>query len=333
MDTVVRMRKSNPPHLLDKVRSQSKFVADSAKLVKIRYDKIANYTDSLPFELIDNPPLDSEVHLLNQGERTLLFFLALESINFGSGYFPHLEKEDINSGYFTIASRLKQYFEAKGEVTATNLIQLTATDCATIFLDVRQDDKNLKELMGWFADSLNQLGRFVLERFKGDFLALIKSVEHSAVQLVTLLTAIPSFRDFSIYRNQEIPILKRAQITVADLSLAFDNQGLGHFYDLEELTIFADNMVPFVLQQDGILEYDEGLYNKINNQVFIPSGSEEEVEIRACAIHAVELIKEQAIKNGISCSSKDLDYLLWNRGLEQPYVHNSVKHLTKSMFY
>jgi len=34
------------------------------------------------------------------------FFLTLDAINFGSGYFPHLGKRPGMSGYFTAAASL-----------------------------------------------------------------------------------------------------------------------------------------------------------------------------------------------------------------------------------
>ena len=54
----------------------------------------------------------------------------------------------------------------------------------------------------------------------------------------------------------DVPFYKRAQLTAADLSLAFDGKGLGSFEDLDQLTIFADNLVPHVLRVDKVLLYE-----------------------------------------------------------------------------
>ena len=56
----------------------------------------------------------------------------------------------------------------------------------------------------------------------------------------------------------------------ADLALAFGNQGWGKFHDLDELTIFADNLVPHVLRVDGVLAYDGHLARQIEGQELIP---------------------------------------------------------------
>ncbi len=88
-----------------------------------------------------------------------------------------------------------------------------------------------------------------------------------------------------------------------------------HANDIGRLTIFADNLVPHVLRLDGVLRFDEGLVARIERAELIDHGSPEEVEIRACAVHAVELI---AAERPDACAA-DLDKFLWNRGQWERY--------------
>jgi len=117
-----------------------------------------------------------------------------------------------------------------------------------------QDPNNtrVQELMGKFAQALNQLGRLVLERYGGKYTALVESAGESAEELLRLFSAMTFFNDFEVWHGRRIPFYKRAQLTAADLALAFDHRGWGHFRDLDELTIFADNLVPHVLRLDGV---------------------------------------------------------------------------------
>lgn len=108
----------------------------------------------------------------------------------------------------------------------------------------------------------------------------------------------PLFNDVERYHGLEVPFFKRAQLTAADLHLAFQGQGLGHFTDLDQLTIFADNLVPHVLRIDKVLRYEDDLAARIDREEPIPAGSPEEVEIRACAVHAVELLVEHPAHRG-----------------------------------
>ncbi|RWV82143.1 hypothetical protein GW17_00056385 [Ensete ventricosum] len=81
-------------------------------------------------------------------------------------------------------------------------------------------------------------------------------------------------------------------IFVADLWGAFKGEGYGKFNDISSLTIFADYIIPAVLRQLGILKYSSTLSDSIDSKIEVCAGSEEEVEIRACSVYAVEKMRE-----------------------------------------
>jgi len=319
-------------NIFEEIRHKTRLVAEAAQFITIEYDQLAAYAKSLPIENIANPPLDEACHYLGHKEATLLYFLTLEAINFGSGYFPHLKNSVEGSGYFTVAKAWKTYFEKNAPITAVDLTQLTTQDCLTIFGQSKANEA-IVELMGFFATALNQVGFFLIKKFEGKVRLMFESVHHSAEGLVNLLIQIPCFQDFATYGDLRVPILKRPQIAVADISLAFGNRGLGYFKDLNQLTIFADNMVPHVLRCDGILRYEASLANIIDNQELVEAGSEMEIEIRACAIHTVELLREKFKAMGYDFTPVDLDYLLWNRGQADFYETTYPIHLTRTIFY
>lgn len=140
------------------------------------------------------------------------------------------------------------------------------------------------------------------------------------------------FNDVESYEELQVPFFKRAQITAADLSLAFDNQGPGQFNDLHHLTMFADNLVPHVLRIDNVLRYNDALAARIDQSELIPAGSTEEVELRACAVHAVELLVSELASLGQRLTSMEVDNLLWNRGQQSEYKA-FPRHRTRSVFY
>ena len=277
------------------------------------------------------PVLDPRYHYLGEPEGTLAFVLTLDAINLGSGYFPHLRKRPGLSGYFTVASALKERFDAGGPFDAAELERLTAADCAALF-GQEPDNGPVAELMGLFATALNDLGRFLRVRFGGRFGGPVEAAGQSAERLIALLAEMPFFRDVQRYEHLEVPLFKRAQLTAADLALAFDGRGLGRFDDLDRLTIFADNLVPHVLRIDGVLRYDQGLAARIDAGELIPPGSPEEVEIRAGAVHAVELLVAALQGAGREATSMRLDYLLWNRGQESSYKARP-RHRTRTVYY
>ncbi|MGB5746974.1 MAG: queuosine salvage family protein [Desulfobacterales bacterium] len=317
--------------IFDRIRTSCRKVAKRASRVKINYSRIPAYAASLPVEIVARPQLDPDCHYLGKKADTVNFLLTLNTINFGSGYFPHLRKRTGMSGYFTMASSLNDAYKIKGPLSAGKLAEITAEECTVIF-DQDPGNKIAMELMQHFSTALNDLGRFVRDRFNGSFTDLVESTESSAWRLVQLLKMMPCFNDVASYDELEVLFYKRAQIIAADLSLAFQGRGWGHFEDLDQMTIFADNLVPHVLRIDGILIYEASLLDRINSGDLIPAGSPEEVEIRACAVHAVELIKNEIAQEGEVITSPAIDNYLWNRG-QQPEYKAEPRHRTRCLFY
>jgi Potential Queuosine, Q, salvage protein family len=323
--------------VFDEIRDAASRVAERARFVKIDEVRLREYAAVLPLGEIENPVLDSGAHLLGRGSETLAFFIVLDAVNFGSGWFPKLRKRPGCSGYFTVARSLTDWFRAEGAPAAGPLAATTPADCARIF-GQDADDPEVGELMALFACGLSDLGRLLLTSYAGSFERLVESAEASAARLVEALAAMPLYRDVSAYGDAaagsgfEVPFYKRAQLTCADLWLAFGGEGWGRFDDVESLTIFADNLVPHVLRLDRVLAYDPGLAARIDSGQLIAPGSPEEVEIRACAVAAVERISAELARLGRPVSPRRLDYWLWNRG-GRPEFKAVPRHRARTPFY
>lgn len=127
---------------------------------------------------------------------------------------------------------------------------------------------------------------------------------------------------------------KRAQILTADLYSAFiELDPPIVLKNASELTMFADYRVPQILREIGIFEYAHSLEESIDNKKEIAANSEEEIEIRANTIIAVEKIKNEMLtqfkKNVLSI---EVDYVLWNEGES---LRKTIKphHRTLTIFY
>lgn len=320
-------------NLLSQVRSTCRKVSKDAYYVRINEEIIQNYINSLPIKEFQEAELDPNIHFLNHAKDTLSYIVTLDAINFGSGYFPYLKMPaNISSGYYTIALSLTNYYKEHSPLSAEDLENIDTGQCARIF-GQELNNTPVTELMYLYANALNSLGTYLNQKFEGSFARLIESAESSAEKLIRLLIEMPYFNDVSLYRNLAVPFFKRAQIMVADLCLAFKGKGFGYFIDIDDLTIFADNVVPHVLRIDKILQYREVLEKRINSGSLISTGSVEEVEIRACAIHASELIVQQLRKIGININAMHLDYILWNKGQNDYYRRILPRHKTKTIFY
>jgi hypothetical protein len=235
-------------------------------------------------------------------ERRAAFSLQLNAVNFGSGWFPTLRKPPGLSGFRTVEAALR----AHGPWPAGDLATIGTPQVAAVF---GQDPAH--ELMGHFARALRELGGHVTGEHGGSFLALARSGEGSAEALAARLGGLPLWRDVSAHDGEAIPLYKRAQLAAADLHL----QGLAPATDLPALTLFADNLVPHVLRLDGVLEFAPELVARIEGEELLVHGSPEEVEIRACAVHAVELLV--AAHGGTTATA--VDNALWHRGAGPRY--------------
>ncbi len=262
---------------------------------------------------------------------TVAYILTLDAINFGSGYFPYLAKRPGHSGYFTIASSLRENWESEGPWDAHQLAATSADDCARI---MNQDPgvPEVAELMSLFSRALNDLGEFLLKHFDGEPTGLIVAANRSAARLVETLIEMPFYRDVSHYAGFEVPFYKRAQLTSADLAAVFDGEGYGAFEDLDQLTIFADNLVPHVLRREGVLVYAPALAARIEAGVLLEAGSPEEVEIRAAAVHSVECCLSLMRKTGVKMTARQLDTALWKRG-QLPAMKAHPRHRARTTNY
>lgn len=289
--------------MLEEIRATCRAVAEQASQVRIGADRLASYE-------VDDAIADDDPGRMRLGsvDDTVAFVVALDAINFGSGWFPVLRKRDGMSGYHTIASTFREH----GAPSAEWLAEVTTEECGALFRQPPMSEA--MTLMAHFAEAWNQLGRLLLERYDSSATALVEDAEHSADRLVGILRALPYFEDRRTYRDIDVAFYKRAQIMAADLDLALGGQGPGSFDDLDRLTIFADNLVPHVLRVDGILALDPDLAAHIDAGLLLDEGSEAEVELRACAVDAVEQLSS---RTGVSPAT--LDNVLWNRGQAASY--------------
>jgi hypothetical protein len=287
----------------ERVRDHCAAVAASARHVSIDLEAGGRIEPGPP------PVLDPGHHYLEgPREDVIAYLLTLDAVNFGSGWFPTLQKRPGMSGYYTVASGLAGRFRSDGPWSPAELREIQASELAPV---LGQDPGH--PLVALFAEALRSLGEFVGAR---SFAGVVEGAGGSAVRLADELAGGMAFFD-------DAGFWKRAQIVPNDLALA----GVAEFHDLDALTIFADNLVPHVLRVDGVLAYDDGLAQRIDRGDLIPPGSREEVEIRACAVHACVHIAA-----ALGVPERTLDTWLWDRG-QEPRYKALPRHRTRTVYY
>jgi hypothetical protein len=144
----------------------------------------------------------------------------------------------------------------------------------------------------------HEVGRVLKERYNGRFHRFVQSgpsrlYARGKGVLERLLDEFPSFRDVSPYRGHQVAFQKRAQLLWWVLHARFRQTDFFRLEDPEQLTVFADYIVPVALRLLGVVSYSRELEAAINARRIIPADSEEEIEIRAFTLWAAHLLTKE----------------------------------------
>lgn len=306
---------------MDEVRATAAWVASRSSHVKVDILELEKVVDNIQGSI---PKIEWDfegIHYFDNGPLTIQYLFVLDALNFC--FWPD---EELN--YDNLALGLKEALQNDNSaLDADRLQNYTGPELRKLLKWPRA-----LPLEGERVRLLHEVGLELERSFGGEAANIVKSCGKSAVTLVALITRhFPGFRDHSLYKGHQVFLYKRAQIFAADLWGAFKGKGYGNFYDISSITIFADYIVPAVLRNLGVLKYSSALSDTIDSKKEIGSGTEEEVEIRACTIHAVEKMRERIeTKFGKKVLSIDLDLWLWSFGVQDQSLQH---HRTLSIYY
>ncbi|KAL0470148.1 hypothetical protein QR685DRAFT_522878 [Neurospora intermedia] len=291
-----------------------------------------------------------ELHPKDKNEETVKFIFTMDLLNF-SFWSEKSEEERFQveyrdkrwTGYWSLVAGLQRGLEEGIPITDPafwiNNETFTPDVLRTVFRSAT--DEEIPLLQERF-DCLREAGQVLHEKYDGSVLDLIEEANGSAAALVNLLASdFPCFADIHAYpgRRQPIRILKRAQIFVADLWACFEGQSYGSFSDIDKITMFADYRVPQMLWQLGCLLYGPTLEAAVREKKMIEHGGEWEMQLRACSIWCVELIRREIIREHPEAKGKVnavlIDFFLYDavKELEKEGGERIPHHRTRSIWY
>ncbi|XP_037968343.2 queuosine salvage protein [Plutella xylostella] len=324
------------------------YIAAHAKHVQIHeegLDKLAKeMLSSMKTGKLEVPDTGADIiHPSPEHPRAADWVFITDALNFCFWTYTGAEKwtVDGHTGYYALEAALYRAIKEGQDITNPAFYsKITADELKHIF---RGDNKVEIPLFEKRLSVLHEIGPILLQKYNGTFETCIKEADKSAVKLLEIVIEhFPCFRDESEYNGQAVSFYKRAQILVSDLWYFFDRTGWGEFRDIDKMTMFADYRVPQVLVYFGVLSYTGQLMEKLKKDELLPSGSDEEVEIRGCSIHAVELLKKR-IEEKITSKAEDnseipnsslIDYYLWCYRRRYKDAMESIPfHKTFGIFY
>lgn len=190
---------------------------------------------------------------------------------------------------------------------------------------------------------VKEAGQVLLCKFGGSFLGVLNASAGDAIGLLNLIICnFPSFMDVSTYKGNPVILMKRAQILLADLWACFEGRSFGNF-EINWITAFADYRLPQQLEALGLLQLTDEFKRMLQSRTLFSVHDEKIVELRACTIHSIELIKEIILAASADrneggpqeINSILIDFYLWDTVKErrEKLDCNFPFHRTRSTFY
>ncbi|KAH8160474.1 hypothetical protein CIB48_g7770 [Xylaria polymorpha] len=284
---------------------------------------------------------EHELHPKTKDESTVAFIFTMDLLNFSFWSLrPEGERFAVSyrgktwTGYWSLVASLQRALEEARGACLRQAGQVLY-EVGRVFSRPTKPSRN-----ECVSDMLPTRQRGFLQKYNCSFTDLIEAADGSAAALANLLA-----RDFDCFRDEfrfegrrkPIRFLKRAQILVADLWGCFNGESYGAFRDIDKITMFADYRVPQILATLGCIGYSPPLQALIAGKAIIASGSKYEMQIRACSIWCVELIRREIKRNHPEAKVNAIliDFFLYDtmKLMEAEGKETMPHHRTRSIWY
>uniref|UniRef100_A0A915AU26 Queuosine 5'-phosphate N-glycosylase/hydrolase n=2 Tax=Parascaris univalens TaxID=6257 RepID=A0A915AU26_PARUN len=265
----------------------------------------------------------SDLHPKGADRAAIEWVFFMDSINFSfwteeGAKFVVTYKDKSYTGYFAGCACVNRAIDNGIPITSADYMQnITVEDVKKVFV---ADDGGIIPMAEQRAQVLSEAGAVLNAKFGGSFYHCVENCGKSAVKLLaTIVENFESYRDFGDFKGKKVSFLKRAQILVADVYGCLKNKNeIGSFYDIGELTMFADYRVPQALAYLGALHYSSKLLKSLRSNPILPSGCPLEMELRGFSIKACDDIVDVAkrLRTAMdihlrTITAIDVDMFLW----------------------
>ncbi|KAJ2488946.1 hypothetical protein IWW37_004374 [Coemansia sp. RSA 2050] len=352
---------------LDAVRdSTSKFIngSEGHALVKVNASKVQQYVDGFDASKFDKyvkhvSSWSRSLPLVFENQAQNLNLIAiLDLLQIGSGFRQELH-EAVNRGASdTINFGCMSMHISQTPLDARGLQALTLGDISRNFgIPLLGKERPMSEgntaVMISEASALRPLAEIILGILQdtgrrleqsgyasfADFITKACTEKPTAAHLVQkLVTSFPSLRDAADIGGQPVYLFKKAQLIAFDICQKFGKEDvIFDFSDIGDMTLFADNVVPTVVQHHGLIDPCSSIRAKI------VSGTEltlqETTAMRAASIVAAQLVVDCAngpkseLKAGVTpVNQATLDNFWWYEGKE-PELRTIPRLVCKNTLY
>jgi hypothetical protein len=314
-------------------------VVDGAQLVRISHEKITEVANWMAYEEFAKPDGSMLFDFGNDPDVLMDFTLVVNTMNFAFTDFStgvKFETDYMGRRWCDSEAMLACLHRAihagipffSGEYLA----KVTRKDLESVFSGTIEMPM-LDERVVLF----NEVGRVLVEKYQGRYSNFVRSCAPRLYAngdglLERLTTEFPRFRDVSMYHGSEVHIFKLAQLGIWGMHLALSPRGAWKLEDADNLTAFADYIVPVGLRVMNIFEYTPELEGQINSLVEVKRDSEAEIELRASSIYVIAKLTEEINKRRPGMEpllQPQVDFRFWKSYHATHWPH----HLTKTVMY
>ncbi|KAJ1989471.1 hypothetical protein GGI25_005606 [Coemansia spiralis] len=335
--SLVSVDADNAKRYVQNILNPEKF----AKYVK----KIDGWTRSLPL-VFDN--VAQEINLI----------AIIDLLQVGSGFRRELHKEIGRGASDTINFGCMSLHISQTPIDARGLQALTLGDISQhfgvpLFGEERPMVKGNSAVMVSEAGSLRPFAEIILGILQdtgrrleqggyssfADYIIKVCSEKATAAHLVAALAnGFPSLHDAARIDGSPVYLFKKAQLIAYDICKRLGNTDTKFaFPDIADMTVFADNVVPAMLQHHGLIIPCKTISDKIKNGKELSFS--ETTAMRAASVVAAQLVVDYANDPGTGYSLGDtlvnqatLDGFWWLEG-KDPELRAVPRFICKSTVY
>jgi hypothetical protein len=327
------------PHWASPVLRSIEPVIHSSQHVRTVPERVSQVADWMAYEEFAPPVGASLFDIGSSAERLMDHTMFVNILNFAFTDFATGTKFQVEyEGRTWVDSEAMQASVHRALVEGVPLLdghflaRITRDELASVFqgnIEIPMLDERIA--------CLHEVGTTLAEKYDGAFHRFVQDCSPRLYDggngvLERLVTEFPRFRDVSVHQGHEVQFFKLAQLALWTLHLHLAHRGDWALDDADQLSAFADYIVPVALRVMGILEYLPDLEQRINQGALIARDSAEEIELRAHSIHATALLTDEinARRAGLpTLVVPQVDYRLWKSYHATHWPH----HLTKTVMY
>ncbi len=309
---------------------------NSSKLIKINSRAIDDFVNSLKDSDFEQSEFNSDTVISsNKQEDHIGYMIVYNTINFCYWGEPKWTIKYKNEYYDGCAGLTRALVSAINDsyplLDPNYLADLPEKDLANILKGNIEIPLFQERLL-----LLRSLGKSMKKNFNNSWIKVLEKGNYDAVDIVkTLVKYFPDvFKDEAEYNGHLVKFYKRAQLIPAYVAHDITKLGLTEIKisNVDKITAFADYKVPQILRKLGIIKYADELSSKVDNLIELSAGSNEEIEIRAFTIKAIDEMTRKAKIKFKQANAANIDGIIWFKGQvkssdDKPY------HRTKTIWY